>query len=132
MLAIGCGAFAPVSIRRWPAVRHLLPPNTLVCRPLVSTPRIISGVTNINVSLGRALARLRQGHQLSQEELAERARVHRTYVSQIERGIKSPTIKVLLRLCVALHTAPSKLLETVEQENSGLPSKRALRNRRRI
>lgn len=39
---------------------------------------------------------------LSQEELAEKAGLHRTYVSQMERGLKSPTLDVLAKLAGAL------------------------------
>jgi len=51
---------------------------------------------------------------LTQEELADRAGVHRTYVSLLERDRKSPTMEVLFRLCKALHIAPSKFIARVE------------------
>jgi len=40
--------------------------------------------------------------RLSQEDLAERAGMDRTYVSGIERGTRNPTLKVLHRLAKAL------------------------------
>lgn len=43
----------------------------------------------------------RQAAGLSQEELAEKAGLHRTYVSQLERGLKSPTLDVLADLAAA-------------------------------
>lgn len=39
---------------------------------------------------------------LSQEELAEKAGIDRTYVSQIERGISNPSLVVLVKLSQAL------------------------------
>jgi transcriptional regulator with XRE-family HTH domain len=36
------------------------------------------------------------------------------YVSQVERGLKSPTIVVLLRLAEALGTTPSKIMKQLE------------------
>ena len=42
---------------------------------------------------------------LSQEELAHRAGLHRTYVSMIERGIRNPTLVVLRLLSQALGTS---------------------------
>lgn len=48
---------------------------------------------------------------ISQEELAFRAEVHRTYISQIERGLKSPSLSVIVRLAQALELAPSELVE---------------------
>jgi len=48
----------------------------------------------------------------SQEELAERADVHRTYVSQVERGLRNPTIVIVERLAKALKMTASDLLKT--------------------
>ncbi|TFV29400.1 XRE family transcriptional regulator [Bradyrhizobium frederickii] len=69
-----------------------------------------------NLAFGKLIAGLRQSVGLSQEELAERANIHRTYVSQIERGLKSPTLVTLLRLSSALETTPSKLMRQLESE----------------
>ena len=70
----------------------------------------------INSRLGKVISGLRQSAGLSQEELAERASIHRTYVSQIERGLKSPTIAILLKLSKALKTTPSKIMQLFEKE----------------
>ncbi|MCF7545495.1 helix-turn-helix domain-containing protein [Pseudomonas petrae] len=48
--------------------------------------------------------------KLSQEELAERAGVHRTYVGMLERSEKNCTIYNIWRLASALDIEPSKLL----------------------
>ncbi|UFS73716.1 helix-turn-helix domain-containing protein [Tardiphaga sp. 37S4] len=69
-----------------------------------------------NIAFGKIIAGLRQSAQISQEELAERAAIHRTYVSQIERGLKSPTIVMLLKLAKALNTTPSKIMQKLEAE----------------
>ena len=58
-------------------------------------------------------ARLNAG--LTQEEVAARAKVSREYVSQLERGMKSPTVDVLLRLCRAIGTSAGKILLRVER-----------------
>lgn len=47
---------------------------------------------------------------LSQEELAERAGVHRTYVGMLERGEKNVTIYNIGRIAEALGLEPYKLL----------------------
>jgi transcriptional regulator with XRE-family HTH domain len=39
---------------------------------------------------------------LSQEELAERADVHRTYIGSVERGERNITIDVMEKICIAL------------------------------
>lgn len=62
--------------------------------------------------------RLRLG--LSQEALAERAGVHRTYVGMIERREKNVTIYNIERIAVALRIKPALLLD--ENRSSGLAS----------
>lgn len=69
--------------------------------------------------LGKIIAKLRRDQELSQEELADRAGIHRTYVSLLERGLKSPTVSMLFKLAKALHTTPSKILKLVEPNNNG-------------
>jgi transcriptional regulator with XRE-family HTH domain len=71
-------------------------------------------VSNPNVIFGKIIAELRQSARFSQEELAHRAGIHRTYVSQIERGLKSPTLVMLLKLAKALDTSASKIMRQVE------------------
>ncbi len=72
-------------------------------------------MTDINKALGRVLARYRAIAKISQEELADRAEIHRTYVSQIERGLKSPTLSVLLKISKSLNTTVSSLIAEAEQ-----------------
>ena len=76
-------------------------------------------MTNPNIAFGKLIADLRQSAQLSQEELADRAAIHRTYVSQLERGLKSPTLVTLLRLSKALGITPSKLVRQLETDLGG-------------
>ena len=47
---------------------------------------------------------------LSQENLAERAGIHPTYVGPIERGKASPTLDVIVRLAAALGVDPCELV----------------------
>lgn len=54
------------------------------------------------------LARRRVG--VSQEELADRAGIDRTYVSGIERGVRNPTIGIVARLAAELGTTAAVLL----------------------
>jgi len=66
---------------------------------------------------GAELRKLREKAGLSQEQLAESAGVHRTYVSLLERNKKSPTLDVLFRLCKALRVPASKVIARVEAGN---------------
>jgi len=47
----------------------------------------------------------------SQEELAFRSELHRTYVSAVERGIRNPTILIVGKLAAALGVRPVLLLD---------------------
>ncbi len=47
---------------------------------------------------------------VSQEELAFRANLHRTYVSGVERGVRNPTVVIVGRLAKALGVEPEQLL----------------------
>ncbi|MCB5205123.1 helix-turn-helix transcriptional regulator [Neorhizobium sp. T786] len=57
---------------------------------------------------------MRQTKGLSQEELAHRAEIDRTYVSSLERGIYSPSIDVLEKLASALGVSPGELIRPHE------------------
>jgi transcriptional regulator with XRE-family HTH domain len=58
--------------------------------------------TDIRVRFGRRLRELRRARGLSQEELAFRAGLHRTYVSSAERGERNVALVNLERLAKAL------------------------------
>ena len=51
---------------------------------------------------------------LSQEELADQAGLHRTYISQIERGVKSPSLRSLEQITDALEIPLWVLLKRIE------------------
>lgn len=56
---------------------------------------------------------------VSQEELAEMADLHRTYVSLLERGARNPSLEVISALATALGISMSTLLERVESHQRG-------------
>ncbi len=60
--------------------------------------------------LGRNVQRLRLARGWSQEELADEAGIHRTYVSGVERGVRNPTVTVLAKLAKALGVPVGELL----------------------
>lgn len=66
---------------------------------------------DIRHRLARNLRKLRQEKGLSQEAFADLAGIHRTYISDLERGARNPTITIVDRLAVALGTVPGMLLE---------------------
>ena len=60
--------------------------------------------------LARNVRRLRKGMKLSQEELAHRAHIDRTYVSHIEQCKNAATVDVIEELAIALEVEPRDLL----------------------
>jgi transcriptional regulator with XRE-family HTH domain len=74
-------------------------------------------VTDINIGIGKIIRTLRRAAKISQEELAHRAGLHRTHVSQLERGLKSPTIATLAKVAKALNTTPSRIIKMFENKH---------------
>jgi transcriptional regulator with XRE-family HTH domain len=56
------------------------------------------------------IQRIRKEQGISQEKLALKAEVDRSYMSQIERCLANPSIDAILRISNALEVAPSELL----------------------
>src|SRR5947207_14659639 len=61
--------------------------------------------------LGASVRSLRFRLGISQEELAERADLHRTYIAGIERGARNVTLKSMDKLAKALGVSPASLLD---------------------
>ena len=72
-------------------------------------------VEQISIVFGQVLREQRVSRDLSQEELALAADVDRTFVSQMERGIRQPTITTLIKLAGALGIQPSTLIVRMEK-----------------
>jgi transcriptional regulator with XRE-family HTH domain len=70
-----------------------------------------------HAALGRAIRALRAATGISQEELAHRCGLHRTYVGGIERGERNPSYANLLRLAGALEVQASELVARAERED---------------
>jgi transcriptional regulator with XRE-family HTH domain len=66
-------------------------------------------------ALGIAIRVYRAQVQVSQEELAYRAGMHRTYLSGIERGERNPSFQSIVAIANALGIQPSALIARAEQ-----------------
>lgn len=66
------------------------------------------------VAFGKAVRGRRTALGLSQEELAERSELHRTYISGIERGERNVGILNVYKLARALGTSPADLFVPTE------------------
>ena len=66
------------------------------------------------IKFGARLRLMREAKGLSQEQLAELASLHRTYVGSVERGERNPTLLILFRLAGALKIPLSTLVEGLD------------------
>lgn len=71
--------------------------------------------------LGQELRKARLAAGLTQEKLALRARMDRSYLSELERDLKSPTVAMLLRMCEVMGVSAAELLGRVEKRPPSRP-----------
>ncbi|MFA6446559.1 MAG: helix-turn-helix transcriptional regulator [Candidatus Paceibacterota bacterium] len=67
-------------------------------------------MSDIRIQFGKHLRQLREAKGWTQEELADKAGMHFTYIGQIERGLRNPSLINLERLAKALKIDAGKLL----------------------
>ncbi len=79
--------------------------------------------SEINQRFGKAIRRRRRELDLSQEELAERAELHQTYVSDIERGGRNPSLENVEKLAKALEISIGRLFIEYAVEVESEPEK---------
>jgi len=73
----------------------------------------------ILTALGEAVHQRRLNLGISQQELADQSELHRTYISDIERGARNLTVSTLGRIATALDVSPSKLFRQAEERVLG-------------
>jgi len=66
-------------------------------------------------ALGQRVQKYRQALRVSQEELADRAGLHRTYIGHVERGETNISLLNLLRLAEALKRRPQDLVRDLDR-----------------
>ena len=69
----------------------------------------------LEVAYGKVLRALRKQAGLSQEQLALDADLQRNYISLLERGLNSASIKTLFKVANVLQTSPSRMLAQAEE-----------------
>ena len=77
--------------------------------------RHVQPLTGPEKAFGQVLREVRKRQGISQERLADETNFDRTYISLIERGIQSPTVRTLFRLAEALETRASELMRRTEK-----------------
>ncbi len=70
----------------------------------------------LNKIFGEQLRSVRKAAHLTQEELAFRANLDRTYISLLERGLKSPTLTTFFQLCRVLDQKPDIFIAQVDAQ----------------
>ncbi len=81
--------------------------------------------SNLATAFGQAVRDRRRKLGLSQEELAWRAGLNRSYVTDVERGARNPSLATIDRLSQALQTPLSTLLHDVHLARGPLPREQA-------
>jgi transcriptional regulator with XRE-family HTH domain len=70
------------------------------------------------VLLGQNIKKLRERKALTQDELSERANIHISYIGQIERGLRYPSLKILFRIADALEVKITDLFEGINAKKN--------------
>lgn len=69
-------------------------------------------------AFGEALRQVRKTRGMSQMDLFMESGIDRTYISAVERGIQSPTIRMIVRFANCLKIRPSELVRQMERSKS--------------
>jgi transcriptional regulator with XRE-family HTH domain len=70
----------------------------------------------IEKAFAKVLRRLRRRQKLSQERFAQKVQLNRSYISQLERGVGNPTLKIMDRIAIGLDVTFGSLTALVQQE----------------
>lgn len=74
-------------------------------------------------SIGKRIQQYRKALELTQAQLAERAKLDTTYLSQVERGVKLPSLEALARIAKVLKVGPAALLEDGKESKPDILTK---------
>ena len=82
-------------------------------------------MTPLRLRLGNTIRRLREARGVSQEAFAHKAKVHRTTMSEIERGLSNISVDIAERIALALDVSLSDLFLEVEAGQASSASRSA-------
>ena len=71
----------------------------------------MNNMENINIKFGRRVRELRLRQEISQEELAFSCKIYKNYISDVERGTRNVTLKVVYKFAIGLDVHPSYLFQ---------------------
>jgi len=75
----------------------------------------IHPLTGVEKAFGQAFRQFRLKQKISQEQVSDVARCDRTTVSLIERGLVSPKLETIVRICNAIAVHPSEVMKGMER-----------------
>ena len=70
---------------------------------------------NIQEAFGQAIRKLRMEQGISQEKFADLCNLHRTYISDIERGVRNISLENIDKMAIALNIKISDIFKEVEK-----------------
>lgn len=69
---------------------------------------------DILMRYGQAVRKIRLEQEISQEELADRCGLHRTYISDIELGKRNLSLENIERIAISLNRSLSEFFKEVD------------------
>ena len=85
---------------------------------------------SVAIYFGRVVKQLRDEYRYSQEALADRAGLNRTYLGEVERGVAVPSLATIAKIASALDLSASELIARSErqQQLSSPPQEKSLQH----
>lgn len=85
---------------------------------------------SIAIYFGRVVKQLREEHRYSQEALADRANLNRTYLGEVERGVAVPSLATIAKIANAFNLSASELIARSErhQQLPVIPPEKSLQH----
>jgi transcriptional regulator with XRE-family HTH domain len=72
-------------------------------------------VKNLRVAFAETLRALREKSKVSQETLGNETELSRTYIGELERALKEPSLLTIFRICEVLGIKPSEFVAQIEK-----------------
>jgi len=76
----------------------------------------------IDKAFATVLRQLRKQKGFSQESFSFEVELHRTYISQLERGMKSPSLRTIYKISQVLNVKLSDMMSMIQKEMSNVYS----------
>jgi transcriptional regulator with XRE-family HTH domain len=78
----------------------------------------MAGTPATNKALGKALRQIREREKLTQEDVADKAGLHSTWISAVERGVRDPRWSTVCQMAKGMGVRPMELVALAERIES--------------